>query len=62
MHRYAIVKNGIVENIILWDGNPETWAPPEWVLMVPVNAGAVIGGTWGGEGFGPAISMEGDPS
>ncbi len=27
--RYAIVRDGIVENVVLWDGDAEKWAPPK---------------------------------
>lgn len=26
--RYAIVENGVVSNICLWDGNVDKWSPP----------------------------------
>lgn len=36
MARYAMVKTstGIVENLIGWDGKPETWTPPNGYIMV----------------------------
>ncbi|WP_321785086.1 hypothetical protein [Burkholderia pyrrocinia] len=27
--KYAIVRNGEVENVIQWDGDESTWTPPE---------------------------------
>ena len=27
--KYAIVLNSVVENIVLWDGDYETWTPPD---------------------------------
>ena len=35
--KYAVIKNGIVENICLWDGNKKTWTPPADVEMVDVS-------------------------
>lgn len=29
MARYAIVENNLVINVMLWDGDTESWAPPE---------------------------------
>jgi hypothetical protein len=56
MARYAMVQDasGIVVNVIEWDGNTETWTPPEGYTMVldePPSAGA--GSTWDGEKFIP---------
>ena len=28
----------IVTNIVMWDGNPDTWTPPDNVLMLEKNA------------------------
>ncbi|MBZ9675141.1 hypothetical protein [Mesorhizobium sp. ES1-1] len=32
--RYALVSEGTVVNVILWDGNTETWAPPAGSIAV----------------------------
>ena len=49
--RYAIVKNGIVENVILWDGVSD-WTPPAGPTLVSdSDAKAKIGGTWNGTVF-----------
>lgn len=36
MARYAMVhdESGIVVNVIEWDGNEETWGPPDGYTMV----------------------------
>lgn len=31
--RYAVVENGIVINVVLWDGTT-TWQPPEGATLV----------------------------
>jgi hypothetical protein len=33
---YALVENGIVINVIVWDGNTETWSPPDEVNAVAI--------------------------
>jgi len=34
--RYAIIKDGVVVNVILWDGQAE-WQPPEGATLVNVD-------------------------
>ena len=41
---YAIVENGIVINVTIWDGEAP-WQPPEGCDLVPLQNGAGIG--WG---------------
>ena len=31
---YCIVQQNVVTNIVYWDGNPNTWQPPEDALML----------------------------
>lgn len=33
--RYAMIRNGIVENISLWDGDVTRWQPPEDMIVIP---------------------------
>lgn len=28
IQNYLIIENNVVTNIVLWDGNPQTWTPP----------------------------------
>ncbi|WP_322008277.1 hypothetical protein [Paraburkholderia tropica] len=45
---YAIVENGIVVNIVVWDGSA-SWTPPEGTTAVEVSdktGAAHIGGTF----------------
>ena len=39
--RYAMIKDGVVQNICLWDGDLNTWTPPEdmTVIAAPENIG-----------------------
>lgn len=42
---YAVIENGIVTNLIVWDGNTQTWTFPADALVVKVDdgVGPVIG-------------------
>ncbi len=50
---YAVVENGTVTNVIVWDGDQETWAPPEGctVQLLAEGETAGPGWTWDGEAF-----------
>lgn len=39
INRYALIKNGIVTNVVLWDGDEKRWQPPEDVDAVVVDDG-----------------------
>lgn len=43
MNTYAIVSNGVVTNIILWDGNTKNWQPPTGSQAIQVSAESVMG-------------------
>jgi hypothetical protein len=47
---WAMILIDIVENIILWDGDTNTWQPPEGYLMEPVPEGSGVGPGWGWDG------------
>jgi hypothetical protein len=38
--RYAVIEDGIVVNVIIWDGATE-WSPPEGQQVVPSNEAGV---------------------
>lgn len=44
MKTYAMVKNGIVENIIVWDG--ESNLPVEQMVVIERAEAAIIGEPW----------------
>ena len=48
--RYAMIKNGKVENISLWDGDVTKWSPPEDMLVIPapdhIGVGWLHDGDW----------------
>lgn len=50
---YAIVENGTVTNVVVWDGNTEDWQPPSGAQAVPATGDAVIGATYDGAKFTP---------
>jgi hypothetical protein len=47
---WAMILTDIVENVILWDGDTNTWQPPEGYLMEPVPEGSGVGPGWGWDG------------
>jgi len=49
--RWAMTLNDIVENIISWDGDLNTWQPPNGYVMVAATDDAVIGSSWNGAEF-----------
>lgn len=51
--RYAIVRAGIVLNVIEWDG-VSRWAPPPGTALVIADERAEPGGSWDGRSFSPA--------
>ncbi len=57
---YAIVENGVVVNMVVWDGNTETWQPPTGTTAVEITDAtgpAYIGGTYSSGIFtAPAVS------
>lgn len=38
---YAIIENGIVTNIVIWDGGSE-WTPPTDAIAVPIPPSAFV--------------------
>lgn len=49
MANYAVVKNGAVENMIIWDGVTEFSVPDS--ELVEATSDARIGGSWDGNVF-----------
>jgi hypothetical protein len=44
MARYAIVEDGVVTNIVEWDGNEEKWSPPDGADLF--EASDAVGPGW----------------
>ena len=57
MANYAVVKNGVVENVVVWDGVTEFSV--EGSELVEATADARIGGSWDGNVF---TFVEPDPA
>ena len=49
--RYAMIRNGVVENVSLWDGDLNRWQPPEGIDCIPAPDHIGIGWTWDGENW-----------
>lgn len=45
VQRWAMIQNGVVINVCLWDGLTTTWQPPAGVEMQPAPDHVAIG--WG---------------
>ena len=59
--RYAMIKDGTVQNICLWDGDTTTWQPPDdmTVISAPDHVGVgwgYAGGVW----TEPVVEDEGE--
>jgi len=46
MKNYLVIENGIVVNAVVWDGNTETWTPPENLILMAEDAAKVKGWSW----------------
>lgn len=60
---YALIENGVVVNVIVWDGDLEKWQPPAGQIGVKYTEadGAVsIGWHWNGEIFSSNEDNEGE--
>lgn len=61
VNRYALVRNGTVQNLCLWDGDTSIWQPPVNMTAVPLTDSDVvsIGDSYSAEtGFSPASVSE----
>lgn len=58
--RYAMIKDGIVQNICLWDGDTTKWTPPEGMIVIPAPDNVGIGWTYDGANWAaPVVNEEG---
>lgn len=51
--RWAMIKDAVVINVCLWDGDTNTWRPPEDIEMQPAPDDVGIGWGWDGSAFTP---------
>ena len=52
--RYAIIRNGVVEQIILWDGVND-WRPPSGTELIQCDDTVNLGDLYGGKKFSKPI-------
>ena len=53
-----MIRDGVVENVSLWDGDLNKWQPPEGIVCVPASDQCGVGWTWDGETFFPPVLQE----
>ena len=53
-----MVKNGVVENVSLWDGDTNKWQPPEGITCIPAPDEIGIGWTWDGSNWTAPVIPE----
>lgn len=59
VNRWAMIKDGVVVNVCLWDGLLTTWQPPEGIEMQLAPDQIAIGWTYvNGEWIAPIIPSE----
>lgn len=58
VERWAMIKEGTVINVCLWDGLLTTWQPPEGIEMQPAGDQVAIGWTWDGTWHEPVVPTE----
>jgi hypothetical protein len=58
MNNYAIVENGVVTNLVIWDGGEE-WEPPPGAtaVVIPADTFVSTGYTWNGTAFAAPASV-----
>ena len=40
---YALIENGLVTNVVVWNGDTANWQPPDGVEVVEIEEGATVG-------------------
>ena len=59
IQRWAMLQNGTVINVCLWDGSLDTWQPPEGIEMKLAEDHIGIGWNWDGTSWiEPTINQE----
>jgi hypothetical protein len=56
---YAIIEAGVVVNMVVWDGNTETWQPPDGSTaeLLPDGSPISIGYTFDGTNFAAPVTQ-----
>lgn len=62
MNTYAIIENGIVVNLVVWDGVSK-WSPPagSTAILIPADTSVSIGYTYNGTTFSAPQTNESPP-
>lgn len=60
--RYAMIKDGKVENVCLWDGDVSKWTPPDDMEVIPAPDHIGVGWTYDGVSWSPPVVEEPAPS
>lgn len=55
---YAIVRAGVVDNVVVWDGDTSSWPPPEGAdaHRIDANASVNVGDLFDGVSFSAPTS------
>lgn len=54
-----MIRDGVVENVSLWDGDTFKWTPPEGIVCIPAPDEIGIGWTWDGSNWtAPVVQTE----
>lgn len=48
--RYAIVKDGVCQGVTLWNGDVETWIPPQGAQMLVLEDSSTVSPGWAWDG------------
>lgn len=56
--RHAMIRNGVIENISLWDGDVNNWTPPEDMLVIPAPDHVGVGWGYDGTDWKPPVVEE----
>lgn len=61
VERWAMIRDGVVENVCLWDGLLTTWQPPAGIEMQPAGDIVAIGWRWDGSQWLEPLPPEPQP-
>jgi len=61
IERWCIIRDGVVQNVVAWDGDTKTWTPPSDAEMVRAAETSSIGDLWNGAEFQKPLIAEPAP-